>query len=175
MFRQKNPIPKLTKCELLSRAFRIKPMVEDGDGTLHFIKPCDLESIAFTWNPVRIEEARGLTSLCEITTIHSYAAPVLFKPDLAEVLAQIPSDLLARVTAFTTVPHDDRQFTDGGEYHRAVTTLYTGELPASVKAYPVVYKKTAIYPSAEETAEPATKGIPIMKPLQFKNKGPSLP
>lgn len=170
MTQKKSPIPKLSKDDLLSRAFRIKPLKADDDGTLHFIKPCDLETVAFSWDPKRVQEAKGLVPLREITTLHSYGAPSFFKPDISEVLAQIPPEFLDRVSAFTTEPDYDSQFTQGGDYQRGVTTLYEGPLPASVRAAPVIYKKKEVFPP--EPPKATTQDITVMKPLQFKPKDP---
>jgi hypothetical protein len=160
---KKSPIPTLPEKELLSRAFRIKALKRDDEGKIHFIEPCDIQTVAFAWDPKLAGEATGLTKLRDITTFHNYAAPVFFKPDIGEVLAQIPPDVLDTVTAFTTEPDYDNQFTEGGSYHRGVTTLYTGELPATVRDAPVIYKKKPVAPPPRE--------ISIMKPVQFK-KGP---
>ncbi|TAL35908.1 MAG: hypothetical protein EPN97_06805 [Alphaproteobacteria bacterium] len=169
MTQQKSPIPKLSKDALLARAFRIKPLKADDDGTLHFIKPCDIETVAFAWDPERVEKAKGLTPLRAITTVHSYGAPSFFKPDISEVLAQIPPELLDRVSAFTTEPDYDNQFTQGGSYHRGVTTLYEGPLPEAVRAAPVIYKKKEVFPP--EPSQATTQDIAVMKPIQLK-KGP---
>ena len=171
MTQKRSPIPKLSKAELLSRAFRIKPLKADDDGTLHFIRPCDIETVAFAWDPKRVEKAKGLTPLGEITTIHGYGAPSFFKPGISEVLAQIPPEFLDRVSAFTTEPDYDNQFTKGGDYHRGVTTLYEGPLPESVRSAPVIYKKKEVLPP--EPPQATTQDITVMKPLQFKPKGPS--
>ena len=167
--KRQSPIPTLTKDELLSRAFRITPVVENDQGQPHFITPCDIENTAFTWSPKREDEAAGLTPLKTITTYHDYGAPVFFKPSINEVLAQIPPELLGKVTGFSTEPDQARQFTPGGSHHVGITTLYTGDLPASVRDAPVVYKGKKVYPSKQ--AEAKATGIPVMKPIQFK-RGP---
>ena len=168
MTEKQSPIPKLKKDELLSRAFRIKAVAENDKGKLHFIKPVDIEGTAFTWDPKHEDEAISLKRLKDINTIHDYGAPALFKPSINEVLAQIPPDVLYSVTAFST-DVDPRQFTPGGSHHLGLTTLYTGDLPASQRNAPVIYKGKKVYPS--KGAEAAAEGVPIMKPLQFK-KGP---
>lgn len=160
---EKDLIPKLPKEELLARAFRIKPMHPDEKGRPHFIKPCDLETTAFTWDPDLVEQAKGLTEIDSIVTYHSYGAPSLFKPDISEVLRQIPGELAGKVTAFMTDTDDAQPFAPGGGYHRAITRLFTGELPESVKAYPVVYKGKAIYPEKEPP-----KPIKVMQPIKLK-------
>lgn len=165
---KKSPIPTLKKDELLSRAFRIKAVAENAKGKLHFIEPVDIEGTAFTWDPKHRDEAIGLKRLKDINTIHDYGAPSLFKPSINEVLAQIPPDVLDKVTAFST-DVDPRQFTPGGSHHLGLTTLYTGDLPRAVRNEPVIYKRKEVYPSKQ--AEAAATGIPVMKPIQLK-KGP---
>ena len=166
MTEKKSPIPTLKKDDLLSRAFRIKAVAENDKGKLHFIKPVDIENTAFTWDPKLEDEAISLKPLQNINTIHDYGAPSLFKPSINEVLAQIPADVLDRVTAFST-DVDPRQFTPGGSHHLGLTTLYTGDLPSGVRNQPVIYKRQEVYPSKQ--AEAAATGIPIMKtPIQLK-------
>jgi hypothetical protein len=159
----KKELPKLSRDELLARAFRIKPMKADEKGRPHFIKPCDLETTAFTWDPELMEAAKGLTEIDTIVTYHSYGAPSFFKPDISEVLAQIPKELAGKVTAFMTDTDDAQPFAEGGSYHRGITRLFTGVLPESVKGYPVVYKGKAIYPEKEPP-----KPIKVMHPIKLK-------
>lgn len=162
----KDLIPKLPEKELLERARRIKPMALNEKGKPHFIKPCDIQTRAFTWDPEFTEPAKGLNEIDSITTYHSYGAPSLFKPDISEVLAQIPPAVLDQVTAFMTDVDDAQQFSAGGSHHRAITRLFTGELPDSVKAYPVVYQGREVHPEP-----PPTQPIKVMRPISIKPPG----
>jgi hypothetical protein len=164
---EKSLIPEIAKDELIRRAFRIKALSTDEKGKLHFIKPCDLETTAFTWDPVRMEPAEGLKELVTITTYHNYGAPSLFKPDIREVLSQIPAEFVERVSAFETDIDEAQQFSEEGSYHRAKTRLFGGPLPASVARYPVVIGGKALYPPAEDAAEDP-KGIKVMRPIRLK-------
>ncbi len=166
MTEKKSPIPKLTKDELLSRAFRIKPLKQDDDGALHFIKPCDIENTAFAWSPQLTEPATGLKPLATITTYHDYGAPVCFKPSIDEVLAQIPPEMLGRASAFTTEPDQERMFTPGGSHHVGITVLYEGPLPESVRSQPVIYKRKEVEPP--KMPETTTRDVSVMKPIQLK-------
>jgi hypothetical protein len=112
-----SPIPKLSPeraRELLAR-----------------IEPPDPWGVAFTWDPKVVGESHSdLVELARIRTRHDYGAPALFKPSLAEVLVQIPDDLLDKVVAFQTFPEYDpaigamSQFTEDSEQHEATTVLY---------------------------------------------------
>lgn len=162
---KKDLVPKLPEKELLERAHRIKPMHPDSKGRPHFIKPCDIQTKAFTWDPELTEPAKGLTEIDSIVTYHNYGAPVFFKPDISEVLGQIPPALLDKVTAFMTDSDEAQQFSEGGSHHRAITRLFTGALPESVQAYPVIYKGREVYPE---------KPIKVMRPISIKPLGKQL-
>lgn len=119
-------VPKERICEL---AKRIKPVVRFTSG-LHYIKPVDLFTIAFTWDPKRASKAKGLRKLRDITTYHTYGYHGFFKPSIAEVLAQIPAELLGEAVAFET--HGPDSVDDLNAHleelnaglHVACTTLY---------------------------------------------------
>ena len=116
-------IPRISYEEMKARVARIKPVVLH-EGALHYIAEVDPVSIAFTWSPVPTSEATDLILVREITTYHTYGAPVFFKPSIGEVLRQIPTDLLDTVTAFRTELDGNGVETIVGEYHRARTTLF---------------------------------------------------
>ena len=80
---------------------RIRPVV-GVDENLHYIQDVDPREIAFTWSPRATKRARGLVKLTTIETIHGYGAPVYFKPSIAEVLAQIPQELIEQTLVFRT-------------------------------------------------------------------------
>jgi len=105
-------------------------LVQDDKGDLYFIEDVDPRKIAFTWDPkpARMAEEVNPNPYKTIKTIHSYGAPVLFKPSIAEVLAQIPEDDIGRCVAFET---DHLGFTEGSSYHLAQTRLYE-KLPQRV-------------------------------------------
>ncbi|MEZ0262450.1 MAG: hypothetical protein ACAH80_15705 [Alphaproteobacteria bacterium] len=164
---KKDLITHLGKEELLARAHRMKAMYPDKKGVPHFIKPCDIQTKAFTWDPVLTEPAKGLTELESIVTYHNSGAPSFFKPDISEVLAQIPPHLVGQVTAFMTESDSAQQFSEGGSHHRAITRLFTGELPDSVKAYPVIYNGQEVFPPPPAPPQPV-KG---MHPITLKPPG----
>jgi hypothetical protein len=99
-------------------------------GKLFHIKPVDPRKIAFTWDPKLREEATGLVELTTIRTLHGFGYHGFFKPSIAEVLTQIPDDLVPRVVAFSTEGpgaasdlNEDLLALDAG-YHVGTTTLY---------------------------------------------------
>ena len=105
-------------------------LVQDDEGDLYFIKDVDPRDVAFTWDPepARMAEEVNPNSYKSIKTIHSYGAPVFFKPSIAEVLAQIPEDDIRRCVAFET---NYLGFTEGSSCHLAQTRLYE-KLPQRV-------------------------------------------
>lgn len=52
---------------------------------------------------------------------HSYGAPNLFKPSLAEVIYAMPPQLIGVANAFTIHPDG---FTDDNKYHKSIVTFY---------------------------------------------------
>ena len=92
-------IPLMPLEEIESRAERIKPIINGK------VVDCpDLVSTAYTWDPkFKDEVLPELKVLQTICTYHGYGHYSLFKPSIAEVLAQIPDDLLQQVVAFEIV------------------------------------------------------------------------
>lgn len=104
------------------------PPYQHPYGTLHFIKKVHPRKASFTWEPKSSRVARTIEDkpYRVITTYHSFGAPSLFKPSIAEVIAQIPEEELGRVAAFETVYWDmdaRRNCTSDG-YHVTDTRLY---------------------------------------------------
>jgi hypothetical protein len=123
-------IPTITDDELKAMAERIKPVVRSGK-VLFYIKEVDLKNIAYTWSPEITDRATDLKPLKEITTYHRYGYYGFFKPSIAEVLAQIPTELRETVVAFeitnspeTAADLNAHQTAVNDGYHVAVTQLY---------------------------------------------------
>jgi len=113
-------------CELLKK---IKPVFEQNN-KLYEMKTVHSRKVAFTWNPKKKFPwlpRKDLKELCNINTLHGYGHYSLFKPSIAEVLAQIPEHLINKVTAFKTIPISNiisDCLSKDQEYHVGVTTLY---------------------------------------------------
>lgn len=100
-------------------------------GELYYIKDVDLKTIAYIWDPFPTKKASNLENLTDITTYHHFNYCWLFKPSVAEVLAQIPEEYLAETVAFEIIesPETADDFKKHLEafnagYHTAVTRLY---------------------------------------------------
>ena len=133
-------IPKVPEDRIRELAERIKPIVrfaegEEGlfrsaQGFPYGIEDVDLFTIAYTWDPKPTERiVVTLTPLRDVTTYHSYGSYAFFKPSVAEVLAQIPEDLVDQVTHFEIVWSPDTAADLHNEacdakYHTATTRLY---------------------------------------------------
>jgi hypothetical protein len=127
-------VPEMSDLRILELAQRIKPVVTFEEEGCCYIKPVDMFSESFTWDPEPASKATGLKLLCDITTYHPYGYYGSFKPSIAQVLLQIPSEHLGKVVAFEIVKHpetaDDLDpeseiFNSG--YHVATTRLYVRE------------------------------------------------
>lgn len=108
---------------------RIKPVTK-VNGVLYHCK-CDAHPYnqAFTWMMTSTSEASDLEEVCKIPTLHLYGYYGFFKPSLAEVIQQIPVDLLYEVDYFhcqgptlDEMAKNEALFNEG--YQVAETTLY---------------------------------------------------
>jgi hypothetical protein len=155
-------VPRISDERLEELAKRIKPIVqmervsssnEDNDdgsftittspdpegdwvpwrtGEKYFIKDVDLRGVAYTWSPEPTKLASNLKTHADITTYHAYGYYGMFKPSIAEVLAQIPEEYVDKIVAFEIIKspetakdfnYDLAAFNAG--YHVATTRLYT--------------------------------------------------
>jgi hypothetical protein len=131
----------LEEPRLFELAAKIKPVYRPKRGSqLRFVKPDGpneginldyLRHTAYLWDPTPGPKAEGLKEIAKITTYHSYGYYGLFKPDISEILAQIPAEHLDRCVAFELVdaPEDandlnkNQQALNDG-YHVAACILY---------------------------------------------------
>lgn len=104
-------IPKITDEELKKRYERIKPIVEiQGEKyLLRNFTESQLREISYIWNmhkdkreKINIDEYVALEEH-DFECIHKYGCYSLFKPSIAEVLAQIPEDILGIVDLFEII------------------------------------------------------------------------
>lgn len=124
-------IPEITEERLKELAKRIRPVVRNRNNALAYIKPCDLRKVAFTWDPKITRKADNLVKHATIKTLHTWAYYGMFKPSIAEVLAQIPEDLIEDTVAFETIgPQDANDLNNQRDavnegFHIATTRLYS--------------------------------------------------
>jgi hypothetical protein len=128
--RNKIGIPNITNERLNELAARIKPVIE-FDGVKHHIEKCDLRGESYVWSPVQAEAALALVEIVDIRTYHTFGYKGFFKPSIAEVIAQIPEDLIDQVTEFeivagpTTVDDlNEESVALNKGFHVATTRLY---------------------------------------------------
>ena len=104
-------IPEITDEELTKRYKHIKPIVEiNGEKyLLRNFTESQLRDLSYIWNKhedkrekVNMEEYIALEEY-DFECIHKYGHYALFKPSIAEVLAQIPADLARLVNLFEII------------------------------------------------------------------------
>lgn len=138
-------IPDISDERLKELAARIKPVVRfttddkfsigtspkerssDSNGRLFYIEPVDPRQAAFTWDPKPVgPPADNLRKLDIIRTYHSWGAPSMFKPSVAEVLAQLSPTQVEEAVAFEVVCDDkDARHVLSDGFHASLTILYT--------------------------------------------------
>lgn len=110
--------------ELLHRTWpvvRFSGKHQDRSGKLFYIHSVDPRGVAFTWDPCPTDPAKGLVEIARIRTLHTYGYYGMFKPSVAEVLAQIPEHLVDQVVAFET--HGPET---AGDLNREIDALNAG-------------------------------------------------
>lgn len=104
-----NPFPPEVKApqiddELLDQlASQIKPLVPNDDGHLWYIKPVNLRTSSFIWDPEFTDRAEDLVVFTTLRTLHTFPYYGTFKPSIAEVLAHLhvlPLAMRSRLVAF---------------------------------------------------------------------------
>ncbi len=121
---EKISIPEISDEKLQELCARIVPVTRIKKDLWH-IKPADLRKRSFICNPEPTEKAEDLKHLQDIKTCHVSMNPTFFTPSVAEVLAQIPEELIGEVVAFEIVEFpkfDDISKNEG--YDQAITRLY---------------------------------------------------
>lgn len=103
-------IPFMENAEIMRYYERIKPIVprSQGDSYLTELNEHAVTSYAFN----KIEEGEEtevlvdyseLATLADVKMIHGWGYHIYFKPSVAEVIRQIPKDLLDKTVAFTLI------------------------------------------------------------------------
>lgn len=123
-------IPEISDERLAELVERIKPTCRFND-ELRYIEPVDPRRVAYMWSPKPAETADDLNPVADIRTYHSYGAPNVFKPSIAEVLAQIPDEHLSNVVAFEIMNSPD----DADDLNRELEALNAGYHVATTRLY----------------------------------------
>ncbi len=113
---------------LAERAARIKPAITVDDALCHqlyLIEDVDLRRTAFTWDPKPTQPVGEAYEIARIETSHTCGYIAMFKPSIAEVLAQIPEHLLSYAKWFRTLTGDTVTCYADGDGHRTITILYS--------------------------------------------------
>ena len=122
-------VPEITEERLNILIKKIVPVVKE-DNKLYFIEIPDLRKIAYTWDYKITEECNNLKEISRIKTHHYCGYYGLFKPSIAEVLSQIPEDLINKVVAFEIISDvcsgtdDEIKIFNEGNGHLATAILY---------------------------------------------------
>lgn len=132
---KKSIIPAITPDAVQALLARITPMLRNNAGQLcpyQPAQPADPVKTSFTWHgeadcgtPV---PEQGLSMLAEVTTYHTCGYAMFFKPSIAEVLAQIPAELVDKVVAFEVLfDANVTQIVSTADFygHQTVTRLYS--------------------------------------------------
>ena len=98
---EKLSIPPITDVELMRRYLKIKPIAEVAE-VKYWLRDYSLEELrklAYLWNIVPdkrepVGEALSNHTKYEFQCLHTFGYHGIFKPSIAEVLAQIPEDVL---------------------------------------------------------------------------------
>ena len=73
---------------------KIHPLVKNNNEWFH-IKVPDAFKVSYIWDPQITERTKELKVLRTIPTLHTYGYYGFFKPSIAEILSQIPEDILS--------------------------------------------------------------------------------
>lgn len=167
--------------KFVNLAFRIKPLVKDATGALHFIKPVDIYNAKLddAETVKSLKETAQMTRLTEVSIDVPAGLREFYGPTTVQVLDQLPPDLRRKAAGFT-VAIKEGLYSGEDMTVPARVVVYRGKLPDAVKAQPVMAygkKFAAPVPSAAqlqfiESAQTA-KPVQVMKPISFKK--PDMP
>src|SRR5688572_19867951 len=93
-------VQEMSEQRILEVAMQIKPVVTFKEEGSCYIKSADPFSESYLWDPQPTGRATGLSVLCDITTYHPYGYYGFFRPSIAQVILQLPSQHLDKVVAF---------------------------------------------------------------------------
>lgn len=131
-------IPEISDAQLALLSKRITPIKRRKEGCCEnvafLLHPVELRRQSFLWDPAwgaRVDHP--LYEVARIETYHSSGYGALFKPSVAEVLAQIPSHLHNVVDYAETLDGDTVAVYAEHDGHRTVTVLYSRNIIGSAE------------------------------------------
>lgn len=173
----KKPIPP--DKDLINRAFGLKPLLRDQEGRMHFIDAIDLYE---NFHQIEVYSQASADHLKEFERVDvlipaTLVRGLVFSPTMAQVLPQVPEEFLCKATGFRLELDDDRDGQNG--YVRGEMVLYSGDMPAKIKAQSVIcWKKEYKEPFPPEvkpkpvfnTVAATTLGedVHVRRPLEIK-------
>lgn len=124
-------LPKIQESYVLEHANRIKPLLY-RDGKVSYCKSnCNHFNQSFPWDAKVTKPATDLVEVARIWTLHPWSYYGFFKPTVAEVIVQIPPDLLSKVDFFLVRGPEEaidlaaaKQYVFDKDVHVAQTILY---------------------------------------------------
>jgi hypothetical protein len=132
-------IPAMEQTELVKWYQRISPIVA-SEGKHYYLRQLsdkELSKVAYNWLNKKSDfgeevDYEKLKPLLDVKMLHTYGWYGYFKPSVAEVIRQIPKDLLSQTVAFeiirTPSTAEDlskyREETSAG-FHVSIVRLYT--------------------------------------------------
>lgn len=119
--KQAPEVPAISDADLADLMARFQPVVL-VEGRHYLIEDVDPRRTAFTWSPKRVG-AVTFRPLRDVPTDHLCGHPSMFKPSIAEVLAQVPADIPAEANAFCIDLAQGFDCYPSGTGHRVVTTF----------------------------------------------------
>ena len=133
-------IPPITDEELMRRYLKIKPIAEIGNGK-YWLKNYSINQLrndSYFWSLFAdrrepVGEALDCHDHHDFQCLHSFGYYGFFKPSIAEVLAQIPEDVLAHfnIDAFEIIDIP----TSSGDLNKFIKALEDGFHVSTVRLY----------------------------------------
>jgi hypothetical protein len=174
---------------LVNLAFRIKPLVTDEDGDLHFIKPVDIYTAKLD-DGDKIKLLKDACPLRKMGRQFHVEVPAglreFYGPTVVQALEDMPADVRRRASGFT-IRINDGMYSGEDMSVPATVTLYEGTLPQSIKDQPVIARgqkfttpvankpKTKAREQFSSAAAETQAPVTVMKPLVLKKPDSSGP
>ena len=127
-----NRIPDISDERLIELYHRIRPIARNYLGTKCWLKEFDLKQLRGTsiigddsllTTPV-IETGVELREIGSFRCLHTWTAPAMLHPTIAEVLAQIPESLVESTATFEIITPQSMNNIFDGDYHVTTVVLY---------------------------------------------------